>query len=747
MANPNEVEEDISPEEAASLGLHEEEEDISPEEAASMGLTDAPVQAPPAKTTVGTALGWGAAQGATLFAGDEAAGVLDAGAKAFQRGLNRVQDARTSGNVSDILYNPITEGQKGLKDYRETRDTERARNHKAAEDQPFPYGASQFVGALPAAIATSGLSPALTGAAIGLSASDAELTPDKATPASLKDATTSTVTGAALGELGSRLGGVTKNSLPPIVQQAYPVASKVLTTAAPLALPATGAAIAAFGDRIGVSDADRVTAGLGAASALPGIVTNALEGQGAKYAEKALGARGELTEKVKGLDAKVDARGAKAFEKDQRNAVKGVRAQEDEAFRTGQAATKKADALAGLSKAEQEALTQKEGLAAQKALKEYSARHKGTNQKYKEQIGTWDDEIKALQMVRARRGAELSKREKALAALAEERAGLDKSAQGAYAQSHQSLDTTARRMVDTYERNKMAVPQEATDALKYVDESYIRNGSGRLIYPEEAEKNFRALKDFELTGREKAAQADLESYKAAPFDEDQEVLDLLKKGRGSRVSKNEAYALAKKLGLNPGPFETFQVMPPKGGFGLVEPAPAPGPVLPSAQDKRLGTIQAKREALNAPKAAPTRQDEADILASSGLSRYSPPARESVDKRVGDIVERSVKGIKGKVVDEALTLQRPGLLGARHAIKTMTAVDDMTGKLKNPAAAAGVYTALERVFNKVPALRARYLKGFKEGMRPIQLAFFIKHDPELAKALDDDAQSRAVVPSP
>jgi hypothetical protein len=739
----------LSPEEAAALGLPAPApRKLSPEEAASLGLP-APASVPRAepapvtreKTSVGDTVGRAAAQGASVGIGDEAAGALDYLYEAGRRTKNNVERAVDTGNPGELFVNPVEEGKHLLDTYRGTRDRERELNRRAAEDHPVAYGVTNVVTGIPAAIATGGASraaPLVSGAVQGLTYSEAELTPDKVTPEDLVNANISMGMGAGMNKASA----------------AFPNASKVV-------LPVVGGTQAAFGDKIGMSDADRVaagtSAGLGVVSLGAEKLGNSLQKKATGFGQKAEAPKTQLADDISTKDLAEDTSAIRKNEVAKKRAINEVRREENKTFKVEQKEANRTKALAGLDTAEENALAQRDHNEAKGALKEYNTRSKDANKKYMEQIGAWDDELRAIQTARARRGAELAKLEAALAALDEQQTGLDASAQGARASAFKEAATRLQQYEDIVEE---PLPAEFLPIKDKVKKSYKDNSSRVIVDPDESEANFRALKQYELDQARAKAQAELEKFKSAPYDEEQAVKDLLKK-KGSRVSKNEAYQLAQKLGLNPRDFETFEVIPPKGGFKLVDPAPdAPEPI-PSAVDRRLENIANRREALNAPALEPTRRPEGEILEARGLDSFSPPSasKPPVQQRVNEIVERAVPDARARVADSALkwagggagvglagmVAGQPGLsvaspviggaLGARHAVKTLTSIDPYTGKFKDPAGAAGVYTALERAFNAVPNLAKKYGAGWQRGMSPLQIVFYIQNDPELARALD------------
>ena len=84
----------------------------------------------------------------------------------------------------------------------------------------------------------------------------------------------------------------------------------------------------------------------------------------------------------------------------------------------------------------------------------------------------------------------------------------------------------------------------------------------------------------------------------------------------------------------------------------------------------------------------------------------------------------------------------GLLGARNAIRHLSRTNPRTGEFENPAAVAAVYESMQRVLAKYPNLAKRYAAGFRNGLNPVQVMFYIDEDQDLARALDEDAAEQA-----
>ncbi len=767
------------------------------------------------KTDLTDSAARGAGQGFTLGFGDEATGAIQAlgdsaieDYRALQRGFSegdwRAVDKRFGRERFDRF----------MREYRAARDSERRKNTRAADDHPAAYGISQAVSALPLTIATGGSGGAGVtaglGAAQSLGASDSDLTHGDA--GAYLDAADDMAKGAMFGYVGGKI----------------PVVGKYV-------MPAVGAGLAAFGDEFGMSEADRWAAGTGAVLSLPGMAGDALEGLATRAGRKAAPAREQVTRQVEAEDFANDVKDAhtmnrtankllQADEEARLDAVRKVREQENEthAAAKGEAKAQRQEELeqwqqdregwqqerdearaaraeakeqrnqerqAALDERKQAILAQQAHEEGSQAVKGHQRATKDANREYLRRLGEKDDEIRAYEKVWARQAREEADLEAAVAKAETELASVEESAKQAANKHFDTLDVRARRAADTYERRGMPVPEEVQTARDFVDDSYLENTPGRLSMPEVVRQNFIARERPAREAALKAAQEALANYRANKPDVEQQVRDLLGR-KGTRVSKGEAYQLAQELGLNAGTLETFEPIPPKGGWQLTEPAPPEAPPAPDMTALKLKAIERQQAALQGqdtgpstpaprkPAAAPlpemARKPEAEILAEAGLDQPKPltprlelkadvdtrrPVAERVDEWINNAREPAMSEIRGKALTGSLpggvaTAALPfkaaggaatvlgGLLGARNAIRHLSRVNPRTGEFENPAAVAAVYESLQRVLAKYPALAKKYVPGFRNGLSAVQTMFYIDEDPELAKALDEDAAEQA-----
>lgn len=154
------------------------------------------------------------AQGATIFTGEEAGGVLQAvepgtaadfaipGLRALRELAQRSVGRPVGEEIGGAGREADRKGEGFWERYRSVRDRDRAANVAAEEAYPTDYGVFQFLGGLPATVAAPGYAgAALIGGAAGLGGGEADLTRGDVAGAALE-----TGAGAAMGAAGQALG-------------------------------------------------------------------------------------------------------------------------------------------------------------------------------------------------------------------------------------------------------------------------------------------------------------------------------------------------------------------------------------------------------------------------------------------------------------------------------------------------------------------------------------------------------------
>lgn len=873
-----------------------------------------PTQPPPAKQPAEEGFDWQAAlmglsQTASVGLEDEATGVIQANADLTERNLEALAKGLETGDWSEAkkIFSVDTLN-KFVDRYRHHRDANRREHKQVAERSPWTYGVSAAVGALPAAIATGGTSAKAmigAGAAQGLNFSEADLTRGE-----VKGAATDATIGAGLSAVGA----------------AFPRAARV-------GFPALGAGMALFGDEMGLSKADRVAAGTGAAFMLPGVAGDALEGLAARAAGPNRTARAQLSSRIAAEDTAADsarqraaiasaraeedatfkaqqdteARLGKAMEMEAelqrlqneqraRQAVEqgreedtaridSARAQQEEAARQqriaqlerereallkemraraaleeGRAADEQtiAEARARAQRAAEDSQLERDaaaerGIGAREQLSRqqldfdtYEGERGSANKDYRKWLRSREEELATIDKLIQKRASERAKLLKEIEDADALVVDLNERADNAAAKA---FDVAATK-IDRWERiTGKPLPKEIEPVQQKVAQSYEKNAPKHIVDPDLARERFRAREAKRISAMRQSAEERLRQH-------DDEIINYLEEARkllqrpGSRVTKEEAYRQAQELGLNPGPFDTFEVLPPPEGWQLTKPAPPtpePGPSrfevergrlyermaerlaaqerqegIPkprtaqqilaeygleaprTSQQKRLEALEARLEQMKGPgpeplparrteaqilgeagveaplspaerrirelpgeietlrnpppEAQPTRAPEEEILRAAGLDK--PPAdRPSVAQRMEEQIsragpralERAARttgggfvggGVAGQVLDDFIGPTGGavvgGVLGARQALRALSAVDVKTGQLKDPASVAAVYGSLERVLSKYPDLGRKYLPGFRRGLNPLEVGLLLMNDSELRQAFDRES---------
>lgn len=249
-------------------------------------------------------------------------------------------------------------------------------------------------------------------------------------------------------------------------------------------------------------------------------------------------------------------------------------------------------------------------------LKAYKDEETGVNKKLQDYIKTQTQSTKARAKIRSDRTRARKALEKAIADAEAESQSIDASAQGVYAQAFQNLANRSRTARDIYQEEGVPVPQEVVDATKYTNKSYMQNTKDKLVYPEQAEANYRAQLEANNKLKTLAARKALEEFDAKPFDEEAEVAKLI-----NPVPNEDFYKYAQSLGLNVGRLEEFN---PRNPYPLNKAAPKVDEPVMDTEETGLAKIEAQRQALLNPEEAPqtnTRTDE-DILTQAGLEPVS-----------------------------------------------------------------------------------------------------------------------------
>lgn len=728
----------------------------------------------PDTTTPLEATGRGLRSGATYFLDDEIDGAYQAGYGVMDRATDRISDAVKSGNISDVATNPISEFKKLVGDYKFYRDDTRSDNRVAAEEHPFITGSTRVAGALlnPLTYAGGPAAGKVLGAVGGFGASEGDA----------GDTVKSTLLGAGLGALGSRyMGGATPQASNAIVQAADKVARPLVR----YGLPATALGNAVFNEDM--PEADRWSSGIGAAMSIPMLAGDFAKFRADKAATAGQKARSELADDITRTDFANDKedqtqvvkliKDVKKFDADTRKqTVADTHAKEKEAWKQQVKEVNDENKLAKLNAREAE-LAEKKGFREQKKrLDEYKGREKDTNKKYQDWLKQKTKEVQVRAKVRRDRTKQRAALVKALAEAEEASKSLDASAEGVYAQAFQNLANRSRTARDIYKEEGLPVPQEVADATKYTNESYMKNTKDKLVYPEQAKENFlaqaKANSDQQILNARKA----LEQFDGTPFDENSEVAKLL-----APVPDKEAYEYAKSLGLNPGELEKFKA---RDFLPLNEQAPELQP-LPSPEDRGLTKVDTERALLLKDKPELKLTPEKEIIKQAGLDKLEDPAkriffrprsedRAPVPVRVEEQISRAKPEAMSKVKTKAaigagipmgvggvasvagngglvgqvgalgggILAGTGAYLGAKSAIRELSRVNVKTGKYENPEAVAAVMDSIAAVLRKYNFLDTKYGRVFRQGVTPVQAMFYIKNDPDLAKALDENEAESA-----
>lgn len=724
----------------------------------------------PDTTSKMEAAGRGLRSGATYLLDDEIDGAYQAGYGAMDRATDRIGDALKSGNISDVAVNPIEELKRVVGEYKFNRDDTRADNAVAAEEHPFITGSTRVAGALvnPLTYVGGSKAGAIIGGVGGFGASEG----------GVKDTAVSTLSGAALGALGSRYMGAAKPAANIVDKVARPVVRYGLPTAA------VGNAV--FNEDM--STADRVSSAIGGAMSVPMLAGDFLKFKADQTRGPAAKARSELADDITRTDLANDKedqtqvvkliKDVKKFDADTRKqTVAETHTKEKEAWKQQVKAVNDENKLAKLNAREAE-LAEKKGFREQKKLVDaHKTKEKDTNKKYQDWLKQKTKETQVRAKVRRDRNKQRTELVKALAQAEEAAKSLDASAQGVYAQAFQNLANRSKTAREIYEEKGLPIPDDVKQAVDYYQQSYLKNTKDKLIFPEQAEENFRAQAKANSDQQIMNARKALEQFDSTPFDENSEVSKLL-----APVPDKEAYEYAKSLGLNPGELEKFKA---REAYPLLEPAPELQP-LTTPEDRGLAKVDDARNLLLKDKPQLTLTPEEEIIKQAGLDKLEDPAkriffRPRSDGRapVSSRVEEQINNVKpeavSKVKDAAIrggaigtglgggtgllpvvpnSASIPNALlggavgtyvGAKRAIKSLSSVD-ANGKFKNPTEVAAVMDSINAALRKYNLLDKKYGRVFRQGVTPVQAMFYIKNDPDLARALDEQETEGEVTAS-